>query len=565
MFAPEVARNLKGLAPDSPNRFAARSEFLAGPGRQAWLTWRARELGAVYDTLAAAARRSAPGALMAVATPGLDDGPAGQQARVADGVGASPAVAWRALGLDPKAWPAGPDAPILLRAAGLADDDLGRDLAASPDLDDLVAARPARGLLLADPEPLDATPPPPRLTALPLPEAPAGPDPLGHGLAALDARYTWVTAASVAGQEDRLRQFARVFRALPAPRPSPADARQPSGVMVRSETCDGQSFLAMVNDTPYPILLETILDGPADAPVDDLGRGLRLIPEAVPAGRRLVLELPAFGVAGVRVGAPEVHAATVIPHHPPATLAGMEAQAGDLSARLVRLAHAGAGAGPGIGPINPGFEPEAADRVAPASHAGPRGWSLAGEAGNALEIDPDRPHSGLGSLRVDARSLPAAVACDPFVPPGGDTPATPRAWLRADRPDARVRAWVEGQSGGKPVARSVELVVPTSWTPLTPRGEELSTAGLRKARLRFEMLTPGRLWIDDVTLTGGVLPESDRANARRTLGAALQAYRERRFADFARLANSRWARRVEPGPGLDASAARPGPRQSGRF
>jgi hypothetical protein len=36
--------------------------------------------------------------------------------------------------------------------------------------------------------------------------------------------------------------------------------------------------------------------------------------------------------------------------------------------------------------------------------------------------------------------------------------------------------------------------------------------------------------------------EPERMNARRALMAAQQAYREHRFADFARLASSRWAR-----------------------
>jgi hypothetical protein len=60
--------------------------------------------------------------------------------------------------------------------------------------------------------------------------------------------------------------------------------------------------------------------------------------------------------------------------------------------------------------------------------------------------------------------------------------------------------------------------------------------------LRFEILTPGILWIDDVHIAGETTGKSARLNAQHTLLAALQAYREGRYADFARLAGSHWIR-----------------------
>ena len=73
----------------------------------------------------------------------------------------------------------------------------------------------------------------------------------------------------------------------------------------------------------------------------------------------------------------------------------------------------------------------------------------------------------------------------------------------------------------------------------------MPAGGLDSARLRFELLTPGTLWIDDFHIPGETTSKSARLNAQRTLLAALQAYREQRYADFARLAGSHWIRRVE--------------------
>jgi hypothetical protein len=74
------------------------------------------------------------------------------------------------------------------------------------------------------------------------------------------------------------------------------------------------------------------------------------------------------------------------------------------------------------------------------------------------------------------------------------------------------------------------------------RASDIPANGLDKARVRFEMMTPGVLWIDDLRVASETPSKSARLNARITLLAALQAYRERRFADFARLAESHWIR-----------------------
>ena len=68
-------------------------------------------------------------------------------------------------------------------------------------------------------------------------------------------------------------------------------------------------------------------------------------------------------------------------------------------------------------------------------------------------------------------------------------------------------------------------------------------------------MTPGVLWIDDLRVVGDAAAKSARLNAQRTMLAALQAYRERRYADFARLAASHW---VRESAGTSARLARSG-------
>ena len=568
-FDAETAKSVPGRSSDDAGRFEARAKFVAGPGRMPWLSWRSKRVAALYADLAAAAREASPGAAFAVATPVADDGPAGAEARRADLAGLAPSLAWRAIGLDLDAWPTGEHAPIVLRGVGLGHDDLSHDLATSPELDAEVAARPARGLLLdLGVEPVDGSGV--HLASTALANGPNGDEPLGHALAALDAQLVWLAASAVSGHEERLRRFARVFRALPA---TPAAECPPLafGVSVRAHLAGSATYLALANDTPYPVRLDTVLAASADAPIFDLGRALALKPVADAAGRHLVLDLAPFGVAAVRVGSSSARIGSVTPYPAEAVLTTLRARYKDVEANLTRLNHGGDRDKDrsNSGPPNPGFEADAPRETAlrvpdpmnpdpPGATDAPAGWQVVGGMGQGVALDVAQPHSGRAALRLDAPTAPASVICDAFTP-GGHSALLLRAWLRADRPDARVRLWIEGESGGKPYRRVSEMTISSVWSERSVRAGDVPADGLETLRLRFELLTPGSLWLDDLSVVCQTLSEPERRNTRNALLAALQAYREKRFADFARLSGSHWVRR----PGAEGSPERIASERSG--
>ncbi len=548
-FQPEAMAKVPGLNEVDPNRFAARSQFVTGPGREDWLDWRSERIGSLYGALAAAVKKASPGAVLVVSTPGLDDGPAGVEARRADRALLSPLQAWRAVGLDLAKWPVG---PVVLRGVGLSTDDLAHDLATSADLDAAVATRPGRGVWLgADVIASAAAAGPLQMTARPIAEGPAGDEPLGHALAVLDARWVIVSGMAAEGQEDRLAKFARVYRALPGPPdPAPPVPRMDSGVAVRSWSSAGRTYVAMANDTPYVILLDTLLHAAPEATVDDLGRRQRLIPAAAPGGARsLVIELPPFGMAVLRVSSASARVEPIGPYLPAGN--ELDTRREHLSALLERMAQ---GDGP-AGPRNGGFEDSTRPRVVAVSEvrpprasatgsAKPLGWAVDGEAAGAVEIDAKDPRSGRSALRLDARGAGASVASAPFSPPGRTTLAA-RAWIRADRVGTPVRLWVEGDGAGRPFARHVEAVAGPEWSEVRLVASDLPDGGFDRVRVRIERRSAGPLWIDDVSVSGDG-PSEVSKRSQLVLTAALHAYREKRYADFARLAGSRWARQAEP-------------------
>ena len=421
----------------------------------------------------AAAQEAVPGAVLAVVTPGLDGGPAGAEARRVDLAGLTPGQAWRSVGLDLASWPGGPIGPAVLRGVSLSTDALAHDLATSPDLDAIVAGRPRRGLLLTidgsprrpaggrrrRPTPAGATPAPRgpsiRLSALPLGDGPSADEPLGHALAALDAQWVFLAAGAAAGHEERLRRFAGVLRALPAwptspPGPSADPRALPFGTAVRSSGDATQSFLAIANDSPYPIRLACLLEAPETAVVEDLGRGFRLAPTAEAGGRNLVLDLLPFGVSAIRVGAPGVRVASLTAYPSEAVLAGMQARSRELSLQLARL-NQGLSDG-ATEPANPGFEP------APESGR-PPSPSPAAEAGPAAEPLPPLPGAADPGGGHRRRHRPDRVD-RPAVPGGwrveagdaGASPARPGAAKASGRRDDRHRPGESALGTGQPAA-----------------------------------------------------------------------------------------------------------------
>ena len=578
----EAAREIPGVESTDPNRFAERSKYLAGVGRMPWLTWRSKEIATLYTELNAVVHALAPAANLAVVTPGLDSGAAGSEARRVDRAALPPSQSWRSVGLDLQHWPSGPGSPLVLRGTALSTEALSHDLATSPDLDSLVASRLNRGLLLSiagadasdDPggsppgsdAPEDRTPESAAassssrvwLTALPLGDGPAADEPLGHALAALDSRWVFLAEKAVAGQEERLRRFARVLSALPAQDATAelqADAMsKPFGVVVRSLDDSKQTFLEIANNSPYPIRLAGKLDLPAGVAVEDVGRGVRLALTAGGDGSNLVLDLLPYGVAAIKIGAPKVKILSVTSYPSDAVMTSMRARFSELSAQLARL-NQGLSASPAE-PANSGFEPiagvkgPAADRPLVKVAATPKenaselaGWlvegGMPGEA--TIKVDREKPHSGAGSLKFSAPAAPASVVSESFVP-NNHSSLTIEAFFRASEPGTKVRVWIEGASGGKPYVRRTEMTVSTEWEGRAVRASDVPAGGLDSARLRFELLSAGNLWIDDLHVPNETTSRSGLLNARRTLLEAIQAYREERYAEFARLASSHWIR-----------------------
>ena len=245
------------------------------------------------------------------------------------------------------------------------------------------------------------------------PRGRAGDESMGHALAALDAR--WVDAVGDGRRRPggasppvrpRLPRLPRLGGAGPCPWTGSRSAWRSGRIAV------GAFDLSWRWPTTRPTRSGSRRCWPPSlAPVDDLGRGLRLVPEAV-AGREAgwCSTCPPSASPRSESGSPKVKVGSVTPYPSEAVLAGMKARYDELSGQLSRLNRPSRREESSPGPPNPGFEPAPAPRGPAGRLDEPPRLPAAGRSSatpaSAVEIDSEQPHSGRGSLRLDARRRP---------------------------------------------------------------------------------------------------------------------------------------------------------------
>ena len=195
-------------------------------------------------------------------------------------------------------------------------------------------------------------------------------------------------------------------------------------------------------------------------------------------------------------------------------MTSMQARYDELSGQLARLNGSPARA-EASGPPNPGFEPGPSRVVQLAVAAGPPRPPAAGRS-PATRPTPSR---STRSSRIRAAaasgwtpgSRPRRAVSDRFTP-SVQSSLTVQAWLRADRPDAKVRVWIEGEAAGRPFVRRSELTAGPDWAAW-PSASPTCRPGARQrpAPVRAD---DGRQPLDRRPgLAGETLSEPERLNA----------------------------------------------------
>ena len=367
-----------------------------------------------------------------------------------------------------------------------------------------------------------------------------------HSLATADANVLmdggWMIPL---GQEDELRNVLELYRRLPVGKFRKVELTRADGSMqpvtVRTLSRGDQTFIYMVNDSPWPVSISLELKVPPGTRIASLTS--RPVPSLVTQEGRSQwnVTLPPYEVAGGVLGSPNAKVEMCRVHVDEAVKQNLMDQIHGVKARITALdKHVPL-------PVleNPGFEQaESGDS--------PTGWTHARGQGIKISVDSQQPHSGSRSLRMQSSGPVAWVRSAPFAPP-----TTGRlsiyVWLRVANKEQQppLRLAVEGTLDGQPYKNSVSVGQGKDTSPIEPgwgvqgylaQLDNLPLTGLSDLRIAFDMMGPGEVWIDDVEVHDlWFLPNEQNELTKRAAVAQFQL-EEGNLSDCLRYLEGYWPR-----------------------
>jgi len=508
-------------------RFAARARLVEGPLRAAWLTWRCREVAGFHARLAESlATIDDRWRLHVVPTTLFLDEP-DTAGRPGEATGDRDVV--REAGFDPATLPrewadrVAFVAPHLSCVSGSLRDRAACAAASrAPGVATAAARAARRGVAIIElPLAIDlatVVPHGPFGTATladPVVVRPIVADdgPLAESLAACDAEL--VVDARI-GRGLAPGESRRAWEALA---PSACDIAMPAAgpVVVRGRRDAGVSRLVLINPTPVPVEA-SLTFGPTPSAVVDVVGDVSL---PVDAAGTVHVPLAAHGIRTLLVdGGVAVNRVD---------LAYPDAAAREVADRVAKLLRRRAVLETPV-PLevldNPGFELGAIDTPGrpAASMAGwevvePRRGALAVVGGAAAAATPAR------GLAFSSLNGLATLRSNPFAPPRTGRISV-AAWLRvAGDAQPPLRMAVEGVQGDREFYRFAAVgglaggrPLTADWAQYVLQVDELPAAGLDSLRVRFDLLGPGRVEIDEVRVFDLAFDESQRARIGAAVG-----------------------------------------------
>lgn len=182
--------------------------------------------------------------------------------------------------------------------------------------------------------------------------------------------------------------------------------------------------------------------------------------------------------------------------------------------------------------------------------AGLPGWTLAEHEGSTQAIDASEKKEGQHSLKLKTAAATATLRSNSFATPGTGRLSV-SVWLRvADRSkQPTLRLALEGRQedglyyrfatvGGN-AAGAVPLA--TAWSQYIFQVDDLPAGGdIQDLRVRFDLTSPGEIWIDQVELFDLAFSPNERVELTKIIGLADLKLKSGQLADCARLLDGYW-------------------------
>lgn len=520
------------------DRFAQRAELVQGPLRDVWLEWRADEIAAFHSRLAdVVTAADARFSLHLVPTTLFVAGPVANRFQPVLGGEARDAELLRELGLDPLRSTRHRSivfgvANVHAADGGLREQGMRTAANRAPGVIQASAAAARRSLVLVEqPQSID-------LSAV-LPHGPFGaaaaPDAmLARGLATGVERDRRLAEAGFAGDAEIVFDETLLFETpaqsdgeasrhayemLPAVAlETRAPVRQP--MLVRSAQSGGATWVHVTNAGAAPARAIVEFDAAVGAVVD--ATSLSPLPTAAAT---VAVELPAWGSRTLVIDG-QMTPRTVAVGYTDAIGERIVARVASLRARRAQLE------APASLEVldNPGFE-MGGPAAAAAARDSVAGWELVESRRGALRLVSAA--GGGQAVGFSSTNGLATLRSNPFPPPAtGRVSVAVRLRIDDGEPQPPLRialegvqddgeyyrfAVVGGHGGGRPLG--------PEWSLFVLQVDDLPPAGVDSLRVRFDLLGPGSVQIDDVRVFDLAFDERQRVQLSRSLGLLEQRLR----------------------------------------
>ncbi len=322
-----------------------------------------------------------------------------------------------------------------------------------------------------------------------------------HALATLDPEAMfdggWLLPL---GQEDSLTDLVAAYRRLPAAK-FETYTETTSPITIRTLSNFNSTYAYLVNDSDWPVTAKLQLDVSPSCRVEELS-GRRPVPAVI--GSTWTVPLQPYDLVAVRFLAPNTKITGAETILDPKIRPLLVQQVADLQQRVASLVRP-----PEMPKItNNSFElPSKAGKIP--------GWLVANAAGGSAAVDAEgasvaRKPIGKQAAKLEGASAAGAVTSlttEPF-----PAPATGRlsvsVWLKiedaAQQPQLnfaiKYRHDEKDYNPGALLGKQTPYPLKAEWSNYILPFEDLPTSGFDKVQVEFDLIGPGRVWIDDVQL-----------------------------------------------------------------
>lgn len=351
------------------------------------------------------------------------------------------------------------------------------------------------------------------------------------------------------GQEDAKRHVLKMLSQLPADVVPTVHRQQP--VTLRAYAEPQRTTYVVANDCPWSADVEVVVEIPSKTTMAPLtaGRAETPGPQTFEAGRQVwTLRLAPYDVESVRFAAAGVELVELHASVGDAAQSELQARLADLGNRDLtapRVYEALA---------NAGFEPIGGGGPLP-------GWKLVGNSPQTVaELDATTPRVGTTCLYLANRGAAAILQSNSFpTPPTGQLAMT--LFVRGENvgPNTALQLVFETQRGERLYRRLATIGgsrggsrnLNSQWQYYAFGVNDLPLDTEGRMMVKFELVGPGEVWIDDVQLYDLLFPLSFYENSRderlelvKMRDAAQRYFESGRLSDCVRLLENYWPRFV---------------------